>query len=67
MSVGCTAHRLGAGRLKSGDPINYAVGVKLHAQVGDFLNEGASFCSCVKMFSFCSFLALIFLFHCRIN
>ena len=40
MSVGLTAHHLGAGRQIPGDSINYAVGVQLKAQVGDFVNAG---------------------------
>ena len=40
MSVGLTAHHLGAGRQVPGDQINYAVGVELKAQVGDFLHPG---------------------------
>ena len=40
MSVGLTAHHLGAGRQIPGDSINYAVGVQLKSQVGDFVNAG---------------------------
>ena len=40
MSVGLTAHHLGAGRQIPGDSTNYAVGVQLKAQVGDFVNAG---------------------------
>ena len=40
MSIGLTAHNLGAGRQIPGDSINYAVGVQLKVQVGDFVNEG---------------------------
>ena len=43
MSVGLTAHHLGAGRQIPGDSINYAVGVQLKAQVGDFVNAGRVF------------------------
>ena len=43
MSVGLIAHHLGAGRQIPGDSINYAVGVQLKAQVGDFVNAGRVF------------------------
>ena len=39
--VGETAMRLGAGRLKKGDPIDHAVGVIVHRKVGDFVEKGA--------------------------
>lgn len=38
--VGETAMRLGAGRMKKGDPIDHAVGVIVHRKVGDFVEKG---------------------------
>ncbi|NJN95833.1 MAG: hypothetical protein HC875_17875 [Anaerolineales bacterium] len=38
--VGKTGVDLGGGRAKKGDPIDYAVGILVHAKVGDRLTEG---------------------------
>jgi len=38
--VGLTAMLLGGGRAKKGDRIDHAVGVVLHAKIGDFVEEG---------------------------
>jgi pyrimidine-nucleoside phosphorylase len=38
--VGETAMRLGAGRLKKGDPVDHAVGVVVHSKVGDWVDVG---------------------------
>ncbi|MCI0520135.1 MAG: thymidine phosphorylase [Chloroflexi bacterium] len=38
--VGETAVRLGAGRAKKSDPIDYGVGILVHAKVGDEINTG---------------------------
>ncbi len=40
LSVGETAMRLGAGRLKKGDPVDHAVGVLIHHKVGDWVDQG---------------------------
>ncbi len=39
--VGLTALELGAGRHKKGDPVDHAVGIVLHAKVGDHVQAGA--------------------------
>jgi pyrimidine-nucleoside phosphorylase len=39
--VGETAVALGAGRERKGDPIDHAVGIKIHSKVGDHLEKGA--------------------------
>jgi pyrimidine-nucleoside phosphorylase len=39
-AVGATAMRLGAGRLKKGDPVDHAVGVVLRAAEGDAVRAG---------------------------
>lgn len=39
--VGLTAVMLGAGRLKKGDPIDHGVGIIIHHNVGDWVEEGA--------------------------
>ncbi|GAB4480969.1 MAG: pyrimidine-nucleoside phosphorylase [Anaerolineae bacterium] len=39
--VGLTALELGAGRHKKGDPVDHAVGIVLHAKVGDHVEQGA--------------------------
>jgi len=41
LAIGEAATALGAGRAKKGDPIDHAVGVMLHAKVGDRLERGA--------------------------
>jgi len=38
--IGMTSVELGAGRAKKGDPIDYAVGLIVHAKVGDALKTG---------------------------
>jgi len=38
--IGMTSVELGAGRAKKGDPIDYAVGLVVHAKVGDRLGAG---------------------------
>jgi thymidine phosphorylase len=38
--VGIASAHLGAGRLRKGDPIDYAVGLVLLAKVGDYLRAG---------------------------
>jgi pyrimidine-nucleoside phosphorylase len=38
--VGLTAMLLGAGRAKKEDPIDHAVGVVLHAKIGDYVKRG---------------------------
>ena len=38
--VGLTAMLLGGGRAKKGDRIDHAVGVVLHAKIGDFVEQG---------------------------
>ena len=38
--VGETAVDLGAGRAKKGDLLNYAVGIEILREVGDYINEG---------------------------
>ena len=38
--VGLTAVNLGAGREKKGDPIDYAVGIEIHRNVGDEVTKG---------------------------
>jgi pyrimidine-nucleoside phosphorylase len=40
MQVGLTAVDLGAGRHKKGDPVDHAVGIVLHAKVGDRVQAG---------------------------
>jgi pyrimidine-nucleoside phosphorylase len=40
MQVGLAALDLGAGRHKKGDPIDHAVGIVLHAKIGDRLRAG---------------------------
>ena len=40
LETGLTAVALGAGREKKGDPIDYAVGVEIHAKVGDQVEAG---------------------------
>jgi pyrimidine-nucleoside phosphorylase len=40
MQVGLTAVDLGAGRAKKGDPVDHAVGIVLHAKVGDQVAAG---------------------------
>lgn len=40
MEVGLTAVDLGAGRLKKGDTIDPAVGIVLHAKIGDLVSQG---------------------------
>ena len=40
-AVAMAAFELGAGREKKGDPIDLAVGVKVHVNVGDVIGEGA--------------------------
>jgi len=42
MQVGLTAVDLGAGRHKKGDPVDHAVGIVLHAKVGDRVQAGDS-------------------------
>ena len=39
--AGLTSMLLGGGRAKKGDKIDHAVGVLLHAKIGDFVEEGA--------------------------
>jgi pyrimidine-nucleoside phosphorylase len=41
LEVGLTAVDLGAGRAKKGDPIDYAVGIEVHAKVGERVEPGA--------------------------
>ena len=41
MQIGLTSAELGAGRAKKGDPIDHAVGLVLHAKVGDRVETGA--------------------------
>jgi pyrimidine-nucleoside phosphorylase len=43
--IGMTAVALGAGRARKGDPIDPAVGVVVHAKVGDRLAAGTALCS----------------------
>jgi len=43
--IGMTAVALGAGRARKGDPIDPAVGVVVHARVGDRLSAGAPLCT----------------------
>jgi len=43
--IGMTAVALGAGRARKGDPIDPAVGVVVHAKVGDRLSAGAPLCT----------------------
>jgi len=38
--VGLAAMKLGAGRFKKGDPIDYATGLLLHVKVGDQVEAG---------------------------
>ena len=40
LEVGLTSVDLGAGRAQKGDPIDYAVGILLHAKVGDAIEHG---------------------------
>lgn len=40
MDVGLTSVVLGAGRVKKGDPIDYAVGIMVHCKVGDKIEVG---------------------------
>jgi len=40
VEVGLTGVMLGGGRVKKGDPIDYGVGIILHAKVGDQVAEG---------------------------
>lgn len=40
LQVGLTSVDLGAGRAKKGDPIDYAVGIVLHAKVADRIEQG---------------------------
>ena len=39
-NCGVVAHHLGAGRILPHDKIDYAVGIELKVQVGDFVNKG---------------------------
>jgi pyrimidine-nucleoside phosphorylase len=41
LEVAMASFELGAGREKKGDPIDLAVGLKLHAKVGDHVEKGA--------------------------
>lgn len=41
MEVGLTSALLGAGRAKKGDPVDHAVGIILHAKIGDRVTAGA--------------------------
>ncbi|MGQ9667598.1 MAG: pyrimidine-nucleoside phosphorylase, partial [Anaerolineae bacterium] len=41
MEVGLTSAMLGAGRAKKGDPVDHAVGILLHAKIGDQVDAGA--------------------------
>lgn len=41
MEVGLTSALLGAGRAKKGDPVDHAVGIVLHAKIGDRVEAGA--------------------------
>ena len=40
LEVGLTSVDLGAGRAQKGDPIDYAVGILLHAKVADRVDAG---------------------------
>lgn len=40
MPCAIVSGKLGAGRAKSGDPINYAVGLELQTEVGKEIKEG---------------------------
>jgi pyrimidine-nucleoside phosphorylase len=40
LTVGLTAADLGAGRQKKGEPVDHAVGVLLHAKIGDNVSKG---------------------------
>lgn len=40
LDIGVAAFELGAGREKKGDPIDLAVGLKVHAKVGDSVKQG---------------------------
>ena len=40
MEVGLTSADLGAGRARKGDPVDHAVGIMLHAKVGQRISEG---------------------------
>ena len=42
MQVGETSLRLGAGRVKKGDPIDHAVGIEVLHKVGDNVSPGES-------------------------
>ncbi len=39
-TIGETAVILGAGRAKKGDPVDHAVGIEIHHNVGDFIEQG---------------------------
>jgi pyrimidine-nucleoside phosphorylase len=41
MEVGLTSALLGAGRAKKGDPVDHAVGIILHAKIGDRVTAGS--------------------------
>jgi len=43
-ALGLAAQALGAGRLRKGDPIDYAVGFVLQARVGDRVEPGTPLC-----------------------
>src|SRR5512135_417284 len=40
LEIGLTSVDLGAGRMQKGDPIDYAVGIMLHAKVADRIEQG---------------------------
>ena len=45
MGLGIQAMKLGAGRSKKTDPINYAVGLEMNAKKGDYVKEGDLLCT----------------------
>jgi pyrimidine-nucleoside phosphorylase len=44
-AIGLAVMALGGGRQKKGDPIDYGVGVVVHAKVGDFVDRNAPLCT----------------------
>ena len=44
-AIGLAVVELGGGRHKKGDPIDYGVGVMVHAKVGDAVNVGTPLCT----------------------
>ena len=52
----CIRDRLGAGRQKKGDPLDFAAGITLHKKRGDYVHKGeslATFYGCLLYTSRC--------------